>query len=49
MPKIFWLLPVGIVAFYAIVIGLTIHEGREAEKRHQKGMEALVEMYLNAD
>lgn len=47
MPKVFWILPVLVVAFYAVIIGLAIHEGNEAEERHQKGMEALVEMYFN--
>jgi hypothetical protein len=49
MPKFFWILPVAIIAFYAVLIGSMIHSGQEAEERHQKGMAALVEMHLNGE
>lgn len=49
MLKIFWPFIVGIVALYAVVIGLMIHDGREAAERHQRGMEALVEMRFGED
>jgi glucose uptake protein GlcU len=49
MLKIFWPFIVGIVALYAVVIGLMIHSEREAEDQFQRAMEALVELRFNGE
>ena len=49
MWKAYWVLVVGMVAFYAIVIGLMIHGDRKAEERHQDGIEAILDMYFDRD
>lgn len=49
MLKIFWPFIAGIVALYAVLIGLAIYQDQEAEARHQRGMAALVEMYLDGE